>query len=128
MVKNSTHNLFSYSTKTLLVAILLCTSLLLGAAHPINKSIESGIQVKSIKCYPNPAVSFINVELPAAYVSKGFSLQVFSFTGKKMYEWNVTNPKLTINFSNDFYRGIYIFQLRDANGRIVETGKFQINK
>ena len=45
-----------------------------------------------------------------------------------MYEMNITSAKATITFSNDFYRGIYIYQLKDKDSRIVETGKFQVNK
>jgi len=62
------------------------------------------------------------------YVNKNYVLQVFSFTGKKMYETTLTTSKLMLTFSNDYYRGIYVYQLRDASGKIVETGKFQINK
>jgi len=28
----------------------------------------------------------------------------------------------------DFTRGIYIFQLKDQNGKVIESGKFQVNK
>jgi hypothetical protein len=32
-----------------------------------------------------------------------------------------------INLS-DFPRGVYVYQLRDKTGRIVESGKFQVSK
>ena len=35
--------------------------------------------------------------------------------------------KITVPLT-DFYRGVYIFQLRDAKGNIVESGKFQVVK
>jgi hypothetical protein len=38
-----------------------------------------------------------------------------------------TEQKTMVNLT-DFFRGIYIFQLKDPNGKIVETGKFQVNK
>ena len=28
----------------------------------------------------------------------------------------------------EFYRGVYIFQVRDVQGNIVESGKFQVVK
>jgi len=28
---------------------------------------------------------------------------------------------------SDFYRGVYIFQLRDKNGRMIDSGKFQVS-
>lgn len=47
--------------------------------------------------------------------------------GKKAYELKSTPPRFSIDL-NDFFRGIYIFQLRDKSGRIIESGKFQVNK
>lgn len=47
--------------------------------------------------------------------------------GKKVYELQNVNNKNTVDLSN-FYRGVYIFQLRDKNGKIVESGKFQVVK
>jgi hypothetical protein len=32
-----------------------------------------------------------------------------------------------VNLS-DFIRGVYIFQLRDQNGKVVDSGKFQVSK
>jgi len=47
--------------------------------------------------------------------------------GKKVYEQTTTTPRMTISLSN-FYRGVYIYQLRDKNGEIIESNKFQIVK
>jgi len=89
---------------------------------------ETGLLAKTIKCYPNPAVSFVNFEFPTDLISKDYSLKVYSFTGKQMFEINITSAKATLTFTNDFYRGIYVYQLHDKSGKIVETGKFQIVK
>src|SRR4051794_33314164 len=83
------------------------------------------LQVKIVKCYPNPATSVINFDF-ASKVDKTFSLQIYSFTGKKMADQSLISNKISIPLTNDFYRGIYIFQLRDKAGRIIETGKFQV--
>jgi len=88
----------------------------------------ASVQAKTIKCYPNPAVSFINFEFLNDFVSKDYSLSVYSFTGKKVYEINITSAKATLTFTNEFYRGIYVYQLRDKAGKIIETGKFQVVK
>ena len=128
MDKIFTHQTFTY-IKTLLIAVMVCFTLVLQPATA-NAVYDSpiGIQAKNIKCYPNPAVSFINFDIPAAFVSKNNSLQIYSFTGKKMYEVNVSTVKLTLTFTSEFYRGIYVYQLRDKDGKIIETGKFQVNK
>ena len=79
-----------------------------------------------VKFYPNPASSFINFEFQKSY-EKSYSFQIINMLGKKVYEVNNVNPKTVVNLS-DFYRGVYIFQLRDKTGRIVESGKFQVAK
>lgn len=83
-------------------------------------------QAKKIKFYPNPATSVINFEYLRGY-DKSYSLQIFNFMGKKVYELKTTTYSMSINL-DEFYRGIYIFQLREKNGNIVESGKFQVNK
>ncbi len=84
-------------------------------------------QVKIIKCYPNPASSVINFDF-TINVDKTYSLQIYSFSGKKMTNLSAASSKVSVMLDNDFYRGIYIYQLRDKTGRIIETGKFQVVK
>ena len=47
--------------------------------------------------------------------------------GKKILQQKNIPSRLNINLDG-FYRGIYIFQLIDKNGIVVETGKFQVVK
>ena len=88
---------------------------------------NNNTQVKVVKFYPNPATSYINFEFPVS-INKSYSIQVYSLSGRKMVELPVSSSKISIVLSNDFYRGIYYFQLRDKSGRIVESGKFQVVK
>lgn len=96
----------------------------------INNNADSftPLQAKIVKCYPNPAISFVNFEFATDVISKSYFLQVYSFTGKKMYETNVSNSKITLLLTNEFYRGIYVYQFSDKSGKILETGKFQVTK
>ena len=82
-----------------------------------------------VKFYPNPAVTQITFDFQNGFEKdKTYSFQIFSFIGKKVYEQNsLTSPKTVVNLA-DFYRGVYIFQIRDKNGKIVESGKFQVAK
>jgi len=82
--------------------------------------------VKIIKFYPNPAVSIITFDLQKKS-EKTFTLVIYNFLGKKVYEAPVQDEKKIINLS-DFFRGIYIYQLKDETGRVIESGKFQVNK
>lgn len=77
-----------------------------------------------IKFYPNPATSIINFDFQKDY-DKSYSFQIYSFVGKKVLELTNLAPKTIVNLS-DFYRGIYIFQLRDRNGKVIDSGKFQV--
>jgi hypothetical protein len=37
-------------------------------------------------------------------------------------------PERTVINLTDFSRGVYIYQLKDKTGRMVESGKFQVSK
>jgi len=65
--------------------------------------------------------------LPKGY-EKSYSIQVFSFLGKKMFESQTATQKLTVDLS-DYNRGLYIYHLVEtATGKIVESGKFQVSR
>ena len=87
---------------------------------------SSEAATKIIRFYPNPATSVINFDFQKDY-DKTLNFQIFNFLGKKVFEVNNVTPKTTVNLS-DFYRGVYIFQLRDKNGKVIDSGKFQVSK
>ena len=82
--------------------------------------------VKVVKFYPNPATSVINFEIDADYY-KSATLVIYNFIGKKQLEQKVTERKVSVPLT-DFYRGMYIFQLYDKQGKIIESGKFTVSK
>jgi hypothetical protein len=77
-----------------------------------------------LKFYPNPAVSSINFEFQKSH-SNTYTLQVFNFMGKKVLEVKNTPFRMNLGLES-LYRGIYVFQLRDINGNILQSGKFQV--
>ena len=81
---------------------------------------------KLIKPYPIPASTSINFDFLYGY-DKSFSLEIYNFMGKKVSEVTKLLPR-TILSLEDFYRGIYVYQLRDKDGKIIESGKFQVVK
>jgi hypothetical protein len=93
-----------------------------AGSDPANRAAFARI----IKFYPNPATSLINFDFQKDY-DKSYSFQIFSFLGKKVFELNNVAPKTIVNLA-DFYRGIYIFQLRDRNGKVIDSGKFQVSR
>ncbi|PWT98037.1 MAG: hypothetical protein C5B52_12745 [Bacteroidetes bacterium] len=82
--------------------------------------------VKLIKFYPNPATTIINFEFQKGY-DKSLSFEIFNFLGKKVLELKNVTPINQVNLT-DFTRGVYIFQLRDNSGKVLESGKFQVSK
>ena len=87
---------------------------------------NGAVQAKLIKFYPNPAYTVINFDFQRGY-DNAYSIQIYNFIGKKVYELKNVPQRLNVNLE-DFFRGIYIFQLRDKNGVIIESGKFQVIK
>ena len=81
---------------------------------------------KLIKPYPIPATTAINFEFQYGY-DKSFSLQIYNFMGRKINEFKKIPQRLTISLE-DFYRGVYVYQLRDKDGKIIDSGKFFVVK
>jgi hypothetical protein len=77
--------------------------------------------------YPNPATTYINFTFDKS-IDKNYSLKIFNFMGRKMSDNRITDAKITITLDDVYTRGLYVYQLHDQSGRIVESGKFQVNK
>jgi hypothetical protein len=97
-----------------------------SSAAQVKSTFISDEAVKTVKFYPNPASSFINFEFKKDY-NKSYTLLIYNFIGKKMTELKPADQKITVSLT-EYYRGVYIFQLRDAQGDVVESGKFQVVK
>jgi Secretion system C-terminal sorting domain len=82
--------------------------------------------VKLIKFYPNPAPTIVFFEFVKNY-DKSSQFQVYNLMGKKVFELKNTPAKFNIPLT-DFFRGIYVYQLRDKNSKLIESGKFQVIK
>lgn len=113
--------------RTLLI-LLLSVSLFATTsyAQTSRTSPTSGVNDRIIKLYPNPATTNITFDLQKGY-EKGMSIQIFSFLGKKMTDVANASPKTTIDLA-DYNRGLYMYHLLDASGKLVESGKFQVTK
>ena len=91
-----------------------------------SRTIPADPSERIVKFYPNPATSFITFDLQKT-IDKGCDMQVFNLVGKMVYEQKNIPPRTTINLT-DYSRGVYIYQLRDHDGRILDSGKFQVAK
>lgn len=87
----------------------------------------SDVQDRIVKLYPNPATSYVIFDLQKNF-KQGLSINIYSgLLGKKMYESSNVPAKLTIPL-DDFNRGVYIYHVSDASGKILESGKFQVSR
>ena len=110
--------------------ILSISLFLLGMfcfAHAQTRSTSNGYEVKQVRFYPNPATTFIQFDFSENTDLTGASLKIYNFIGKKVYENDLLKSRTTVNL-NDFFRGVYIFQLIDRQGRVIESSKFQVQK
>lgn len=112
--------------KFYLLSIFLTVSLFTIGQDRSRQNPGQDPSVKILKFYPNPATTVINFDFQKQ-PDKNYNFQIYSLTGKKVYENNKVDQKTIVNLS-EFYRGIYIFQLKDQSGKLVESGKFQVSK
>ncbi|MGQ0738695.1 MAG: T9SS type A sorting domain-containing protein [Bacteroidota bacterium] len=84
-------------------------------------------QDRIIKLYPNPATTYVTFDLQKNY-QPGLTINVYNgVLGKKVFESINAAPKVTVDLNN-FNRGVYIYHLIDINGKIIESGKFQVSR
>ena len=108
------------------LSIILITAVHAKSQDRIPASTTQRDDSPVIRFYPNPATSIINFDFQKGY-DKSFNFQIYNLLGKKVFEVNNVNPKTTVNLS-EFTPGVYMFQVRDTKGRVVELGKFQVSK
>lgn len=108
------------------MALLLCLS---AAGQSLEKERPNGkaMPQRIVRFYPNPASEVIQFETRQTMAQQPLQLRIFNFLGRKILEIRrVTNP-MRIDLTG-FGRGLYLFQVVDARGQIVESGKFQVEK
>jgi hypothetical protein len=111
----------------LIVSIILLTSAANAQAQSRVAFVNAGLQSSVLRFYPNPATTSITFDFQRSY-EKGYSLQIYNAViGRKMIEQNNLTDKTIIDLTN-FTRGVYVYQLFDKTGKLVETGKFQVSK
>ncbi|RAI99901.1 putative secreted protein (Por secretion system target) [Chitinophaga skermanii] len=116
MLKNSTLVLF----------IMLCAFTLPAVAQNRTSPTHSEGGSKFVKLYPNPATTKINFEIQTQN-DKAYEIIVYNFLGKKMDHLKSIVARTELQLDN-YYSGVYIYQLRDRSGAVLESGKFNVVK
>ena len=115
-----------WKTFTFLITCFICLMAFEGKAQSNKLPFGDGGN-KIVKLYPNPATSRINFELQHSNNDEVYDLIVFSFLGKPIDQIKNLNAKTTVELDK-YYSGVYIFQLRDRQGTLIESGKFNVVK
>lgn len=79
-----------------------------------------------LRFYPNPATTQVTFDFGRTF-DRGYTIQIYNFLGRKMYEGVNVSQRTTLPLT-DYNRGVYIYQLWDGKGKMVESGKFQVSK
>lgn len=106
--------------------ILIGCFLVVGVITTVNAQRVAEQPTRVVQCYPNPANTVINFEFNKT-TEKNLTLSVFNFIGKRVDEIRVTNSRVVINL-DQYFRGLYFYQLKNREGRVLESGKFQVVK
>lgn len=118
-------------TFTLILFTLLCASTL-PAWSQSKSSLPSGTGPegenanKVVKAYPNPATTKIYFEIQRNN-DRVYEIIVYNFLGKKVDHLKNLANRTALPLDN-YYSGLYIFQLREKDGTLVESGKFNVVK
>jgi hypothetical protein len=75
--------------------------------------------------YPNPASSLVNMDITSA--SPNGYIRIFDLTGREIETTPFRNGKAQFNVSN-YAIGMYLYQVIDMNGTLLNQGKFCVNR
>ncbi len=114
--------------KTNIFIISICFSILFATQSKAQSVFESPFtEARLVKFFPNPATTFVQFDFSDKIDLSGMNFKIYNFIGKKVFESNQLTSRTIVNL-NDFFRGVYIFQLSDRNGKMIESSKFQVQK
>ncbi len=113
------------------VCTSFCMALFLGLSAAGQTQEKDRAAVKApvsriVRCYPNPASEAIHFE-SRQNAQQPLQLRIYNFLGKKMLEVRRVSSPTRIDLTG-FGRGLYLYQVVDSRGQIVESGKFQVEK
>ncbi|RFS24617.1 T9SS C-terminal target domain-containing protein [Chitinophaga silvatica] len=116
-----------WKTSTLLLIMVFSLTSFIGKAQSDKTQPNTDGGSKIVKLYPNPATTIINFEIQQHNNDRLYDLIVYNFLGKKIEQLKGISNRTTVSLDN-YYNGLYIFQLRDQRGNLIESGKFNVIK
>ncbi len=108
-----------------ILSFIFCVSTISYAQILVDQD-NGSAKIKYVNTYPNPANVIVNFKFQKGN-SRAYSIQILNTIGKRMYEAKSLPPFFTIDLKAErFYRGIYIYQLIDRSGTVIESGKILV--
>lgn len=87
--------------------------------------IDDAANFESMRAYPNPATSGVNVEFDAS-LAKGNNLVIKNLTGATIYSQPLSdNGKMYVDLTS-FRNGVYFYGVEDKSGRMLLTKKLVV--
>lgn len=87
-------------------------------------SIKEETVAYNINAFPNPASDVFRIELPDSRTNQ---IDILGMTGQVIKTINVTNLNVNIDLSG-LNNGVYMYQLKDNNGKVLTTRKLVVQK
>lgn len=106
------------------ISFLLCHAA--GAQTSENERSQTKPAQRIVRFYPNPASESIYFDWKSSF-RQPLQLRIFNFLGKPMLELSRLGATTKVDLTT-FKRGLYLFQVVDARGQVMESGKFQVEK
>jgi hypothetical protein len=117
-----------YRKFTILFLIIATSVTVATAQTAYTHGQDPAPKAKVVKVYPNPASDRINFQIQNTGDNNdgSYEIIVYNFLGKRLNDIKDITTNLCTLALDKYYSGIYIYQLRDKKGNLVESGKFNV--
>ena len=77
----------------------------------------------SVKAYPNPAKDHLEMDIPSAMITQGYSIDIKNSAGQSVFQSPLNQAQLQIDLTTWGNGGLYFLHLLDSSGSIVDVKK-----
>ena len=81
------------------------------------------INPETIKVFPNPTATDVQVELSAGFDLNSYEVQIFNSTGTMVYQQDLDSQNISIPVSNIGASGMYIISIIESTSGIIKGSK-----
>jgi hypothetical protein len=83
----------------------------------------NSVHKSAVEIYPNPVSDILNLDFKDNGKIAGCKIEIMNISGKCIYNSYVNQRIMSINLSNRFGKGLYIVNIRDTDGILLESKK-----